>query len=90
MHEKLQQLARKLILEGLEKLPVEWVEKFKLMYGHGGLIRGKAVRSVEEMKALSSERVVDEIPHYKLDWALSQVEKSIEKLEKQNGNQTPI
>lgn len=78
MNNTLKTYARSQILNGLQKLPDGWQERFKLMYGRNG---GK--RSVEDTKAMTIEEVVQEMPDDKLDWALSQIENSLKKLEKE-------
>lgn len=75
MNNTIKTFVKSQILDGLQKLPDGWQEKFKLMYGRNG---GK--RSVEDTKAMKIEEVVDEIPGEKLDWALSQIENSLKKL----------
>ena len=75
MNDTLKTYARSQILNGLQKLPDSWQERFKLMYGRNG---GK--RSVEDTKAMTIEEVVQEMPDEKLDWALSQIENSLKKL----------
>lgn len=77
MNDTLKTYARSQILNGLLKLPDGWQERFKLMYGRNG---GK--RSVEDEKAMKIGDVVEEIPEENLDWALSQIENSLEKLNK--------
>lgn len=77
MNNTLKTYAKSQILNGLLKLPDGWQEKFKLMYGRNG---GK--RSVEDAKAMTIEEVVEEMSEEKLDWALSQIENSLKKLEK--------
>jgi hypothetical protein len=74
---KLQDFARKSILEGLQQLPEGWQDRFKLMYG-----RDNGKRGVEDTHALSMADVVRGIPAESLDWALTQVDNSLAKLER--------
>jgi hypothetical protein len=78
MNDNLKTYAKSQILDGLLKLPEDWQEKFKLMYGRNG---GK--RSIEDTKAMMIEKVVNEIPEEKLDWALQQIENSLKRLKKE-------
>jgi len=82
MNQTLKNFAIEQIKEGLSKLPSEWVDKFKLMYGRNPDKRGIAQRNVSDTLAMSEQDVITEIPDEKLEWALSQVEASIKKLEK--------
>jgi len=75
MNQQLQDFARAKILEGLSKLPSDWQDKFKLMYGRDG---GK--RSVDDAKALPLADVVRDMPADRLDGALTQVDNSLMKL----------
>ena len=52
------------ILEGLNELPDDWQLKFKRMYSHDNL-------------DAPMKDVVDNMPHEKLDWALTQVQNSL-------------
>lgn len=64
--DKTDRLYRKKILQGLMKLTPESQLLFKRMYSHKDLDK-------------SLEEVVDLIPPLKLDWALNQVERTLEK-----------
>jgi hypothetical protein len=64
------EFAQNQILSGLQQLPNEWIHRFKQMYSH---------RNLEK----SIEKIVRDMPNEKLDWALSQVERSVEKLKSQ-------
>jgi hypothetical protein len=75
MNQQLQDFARAKILEGLSKLPSDWQDKFKLMYGRAG---GK--RTVDDAKALPIADVVRDMSADKLDGALTQVDNSLAKL----------
>lgn len=75
MNQQLQDFARAKILEGLSKLPSDWQDKFKLMYGRAG---GK--RTVDDAKVLPIADVVRDMPADKLDGALTQVDNSLAKL----------
>ena len=67
MNDQLQAFARTSLKEGLAKLPEDWQLLFKRMYSH---------KNVE----LPIDVVVDRMPEEKLDWAMQQVQKSIQKL----------
>lgn len=78
MNEQLQSYARNALLEGLHQLPESHQEFFKLMYA-----RDDGKRSVEDAKAMPIEDVVAAMPDNKLDWAMQQVQNSINKIRKQ-------
>lgn len=65
MNNELQEFARKSILEGLNKLKEDCHLLFKRMYSHKNL-------------EAPIEEVVANIPEEKLDWAMQQVERSLE------------
>ena len=75
MNEALSKFARAKIKEGLSQLPESWQVKFKLMYG-------SSRTQLEKRISVDINTVVDEMSDSKLDWALSQVEASVKKLEK--------
>lgn len=77
MNEQLQQYARQSLKDGLEQLPEAWQRRFKLIYARDG---GR--RSVEDAEAMPINDVVDTMPDDKLDWAMQQVQNSIDKLAK--------
>lgn len=77
MNNTLKEFAKAQIIEGLSKLPEGWQTKFKMMYGRLG-----GARSLEDTYAMSIEEIVDEMPEEKLDWAMQQVELSIESVKK--------
>ena len=72
MNNQLQQFARNTIKSGMAKLPEHMQDTFKLMYGRNG---GR--RNVDDAKAMPINEVVDEIPADRLDWAMQQVERSL-------------
>ena len=74
MNNKLQEFARKEIKSGLANLPEGSIRIFKLMYG-----RNNGKRSVEAAIALSIDEIVDSMPFNKLDWAMQQVQSSLDK-----------
>lgn len=76
MHHKLETLARQMLKDGLAKCDEKQQELFKLMYARAG---GK--RSVDQAKAVPINDVVDEMPEDKLSWALTQVERTVDKNE---------
>lgn len=67
MNTELQNFARKEILAGLQLLPDSWNMTFKRMYSHKNL-------------DADINDVIDNIPEEKLDWAMQQVQRSIDKL----------
>lgn len=69
MQDLLQDSARNYLKTNLLKLPSGWQMKFKRMY------------SSDDLDA-DIDDVVDVIPEDKLDWAMEQVQNSIEKLSK--------
>lgn len=73
MNQQLQDFARSTLKAGLARLPPENLRVFALMYG-----RKNGKRSVEDAVAMSPSDVVDEIPAEKLDWAMQQVERSLQ------------
>jgi hypothetical protein len=77
MNEQLQQYARQNLKDGLAQLPEEWQRRFGLMYA-----RDNGRRSVEDAEAMLINEVVDAMPADKLDWAMQQVQNSIDKLAK--------
>jgi hypothetical protein len=77
MNNQLQDYAREQIKAGLAQLPETWQRTFKLMYG-----RDNGKRSVEDAVALQINDVVDIMPADKLDWAMQQVQNSLDKLVK--------
>ena len=68
MNKQLQEFARAAIKEGLSKLPESNQLIFKRMYSHGNL-------------GLAINEVVDRVPEDKLDWAIQQVQRSVNKLQ---------
>jgi len=66
MNDQLKNFAREELKRGLAQLPECWRRRFKQMYSHGNL-------------DANINDVVDTMPEDKLDWAMQQVEKSLEK-----------
>jgi hypothetical protein len=66
MNNQLQSFAREELKSGLAQLPEGCQHRFKQMYSHGNL-------------DANINDVVDNMPEDKLDWAMQQVEKSLEK-----------
>lgn len=71
MNTTIENIIRDKIKEGLSQLPESWGNMFKRMYNKGNL-------------ETSINEVIDNMPTKKLDWALTQVENSIKKLNKKN------
>lgn len=69
MNKTVEDFMRNQIKNGLKQLPDSWKELFKRMYSHKDLSK-------------DINKVVDDMPIEKLDWALSQVENSMKKMEK--------
>jgi hypothetical protein len=69
MNAQLQAFARKYLKDGLAKLSEEEQMVFKRMYSYNNL-------------ELPIDKVVDNMPEGKLDWAMQQVENTIIKNEK--------
>ena len=78
MNQQLQEFARNKLLEGLTQLPAGWQERFKLRYA-----RDNGRRSVEDAKAMPISAVVAQMPEDTLDWALTQVQNSLDKQSKE-------
>ena len=76
MNKLLKETAISYLTESLARLPEGNQRIFKLMYG-----RNNGKRSVEDTEAMPINDVISEIPDDKLDWAMQQVMRSIEKLE---------
>ena len=75
MNEQLQSFARQTLKDGLGQLPDKQQEIFKLMYA-----RDNGKRSVEDSLAMQIDDVIDCVPAEKLDWAMQQVQRSLDKL----------
>ncbi len=80
MNKQLQSFARTELKNGLAKLPKGHHRIFKLMYAP--FERGKTVK--ERIEKYSIGEIVDLIEDDKLDWAMQQVQNSLDKLEKTN------
>jgi len=72
MNTKLQDFARQKILDGLGKLEPEHHLLFRRMYSHKNL-------------DADLENVVQNMPEDKLDWAMQQVQKSVDMAEAEKG-----
>lgn len=75
MNDDLQNFARQHIKDGLEMMGPTQLRTFALMYGRKG---GK--RSVEDAVAMPLADIVNEIPPDKLDWAMQQVNRTLEQI----------
>ena len=67
MNKQLESFARKSLKEGLAQLPESNQMLFKRMYSHKNL-------------EANVDDVVDGMPEDKLDWAMQQVERSLDKI----------
>lgn len=74
MNKQLQDYARAELKAGLDKLPEKNHQTFKLLYA-----RDNGKRSVAEALAIPIHDVVDGMPPWQLDWAMSQVQAALEK-----------
>jgi hypothetical protein len=72
---ELKNFKRIWLTDNVNKLPVQWQNFFKLMYGRDG---GK--RTVPETWNIDIEVVVKEIKDKQIDWAIQQVINSLEKM----------
>lgn len=77
MHAMLRAHARDYILKYLILLPEQCHITFRLMYG-----RKNGHRTVVETLSIPLVTVVMEVPDNKLEWAMTQVDKSVENMEK--------
>lgn len=66
MNNQMQDFARSTLKDGLSKLPENWQMLFKKMYSPDDL-------------SVNIEAVVDMVPEDKLDWAMQQVQRSLDK-----------
>lgn len=78
MNRELEMFARTQIKAGLAELPESHHRTFKLMYG-----RDNGKRSVEDAVAMFIDDVVDLMPVDNLDWAMTQVQNSLQQVGKQ-------
>ncbi len=74
MNEQLRDFARMTLKDGLAKLEPKHHVIFKRMYA-----RNNGERSIEDALAMDINDVVDEIPDEKLDHAMQQVQRSLER-----------
>lgn len=77
MNHLLKTYAKNWLNEHLSLLPEANVEIFHKMYG-----RRDGRRSLEDALSISTSQVIEEMPDEKLDWAMQQVERTIEDLSK--------
>ncbi|PPD55536.1 MAG: hypothetical protein CTY12_00740 [Methylotenera sp.] len=73
MNHLLKTYAQAWLKKHLVLLPEANVEIFHKMYG-----RDNGKRSLEDALAMSTDQVIEEMPEEKLDWAMQQVERTIE------------
>ena len=74
MNKQLEEYARKTLKDGLSKLTQANHRVFKMMYA-----RDNGHRSVEDAEAMDINEVVDKIPIENLDWAMQQVQRTLNK-----------
>lgn len=77
MNHLLKTYAKNWLNEHLSLLPEANVEFFHKMYG-----RRDGKRSLEDALSISTSQVIEEMSDEKLDWAMQQVERTIEDLSK--------
>ena len=70
MNDILQNFARQWLKDNIKKLPTGWEMKFKRIYAYDNIMTPINV-------------IIDEIHQDRLDWAMQQVQNSIEKLTKE-------
>lgn len=78
MNEQLQKFAREQIKEGMAQLNASHHRIFRLMYG-----RNNGKRGVADAEAMPIDDVLAEMDGTKLDWAMQQVQRSIQDLKSQ-------
>lgn len=86
MNEILDKFARATLKTELARLPEEWQGRFKVMYGC--FVEEGKKGMIEEIKLIPINDIVDKMPSEKLDWAMTQVQNSLNKLTKTS--QTPV
>lgn len=74
MNARLVAFARQFLKDELPRCSVESQRMFKLMHG-----RLYGTRSVDDATSLSIGQVVDEMKPHQLNWAMQQVERTLEK-----------
>lgn len=72
---KLEKYSRIWLEDNVNKLPYQWQNTFKLMYG-----RNQGKRTVNETLLLDMGVVLKEIKSKQLDWAMTQVSNSLDKV----------
>jgi hypothetical protein len=68
----LEVFARQYLIDNLSKLPNDWQKKFKMMYW-----KHAKYENVGEAITINTEEFISRLPSEVLDWAMSQVERSI-------------
>lgn len=79
MNAKLEKFARNSLKSDLAILPKENKRLFKLMYARK-MVDGIATRTVEEAVEMDINDVVNEMPCEQLDWAMTQVENTLQNI----------
>lgn len=74
MNHILEAFARDYLTENLPKIPLDWQNKFKLLYARTG---GEGISTTLKK---SLEQIITTIPSDKLDLAMTQLEGSLKKL----------
>lgn len=77
MNNSIATFARNAIKQHLALLPTDCQDLFRLMYAEPTEPRRRTPDVVAKIKAACIEDVVDGMPDFKLDWALSQVEATL-------------
>ena len=79
MNDQIQQFARQTLKDGLAQCTEGQQVMFKLMYSEPTDPRHRTPEAVARIKAADVEGVVDDMPPEKLDWAMQQVQGTLDK-----------
>ena len=81
MNQQLQEFARTTLKQGLSKLGAEQHRIFKLMYAFRDHENQRFWRkAVSPDMTMTIDEVVDNLPEDKLDWAMTQVKTTLDKM----------
>lgn len=79
MNDKLQQFARQTLKDDLSQCTEGQQITFKLMYAKPTEPRHRTPEAIALIKAANVESIVDDMPADKLDWAMQQVQKTLDR-----------
>lgn len=79
MNDQLRDLARQPLKDGLARCTEAQQAVFKLMYSEPTDSWSRTPEEVARIKAANIDDVVDGMPHEKLDWAMQQVQTTLDK-----------